>query len=273
MKFGVEAGKYTRELAKELGVRGVPVAAAELVEKGPEAIVADLEKDGLQVCQIGEFMFNPLVEDDADFAARKQTVEGAIPLAGATGCPYIVINGGNYNPNAFGGTDKRNFTGAALDRVAERLKPTLELAESHGVYLTIEAYLKGAVGTPEAFLALRQRVDSSALRCSIDPTSLYDFRQMVDPDPFLEKVCSLLAGHYGIVHIKELGLSDGIHIHAGLLPLWEGSTDWKQFLKLIAPHLPDDSWVVYEHISEPEEGRKGVAILRQFADELGLLLK
>ena len=54
-----------------------------------------------------------------------------IPLVADTGCPYIVICGGNYHPSGFNASDARNFTHEALERIAAVLKPLLELAEAH----------------------------------------------------------------------------------------------------------------------------------------------
>ena len=54
-------------------------------------------------------------------------------------------------------------------------------------------------------------------------------------------------------------------------PRWaQGPTDWAQVLRLMAPHLPDDSWAVLEHVLSPEEARASVAFLRAAAAEAGV---
>ena len=63
MRLGLEAGKYTLDLAAELGIAGVPISAGSLVEEGVEATLAPLRERGLQVCQIGAFGYNPLSTD------------------------------------------------------------------------------------------------------------------------------------------------------------------------------------------------------------------
>lgn len=266
MRIGLEAGTYTLDLAVELGIRGVPIDAGLLVARGVEQTLAPLTERGLSVCQIGAFGFNALNVD----SEQRRTLEAVIPLAAATGCPYIVINPGNYHAAAFSKADARNTSDAALDEMARVLEPLLALAELYGAKLSIEAYLKGAISSAERFLSLWGRLRSDALRVNIDPTSLYDFRDLIDPMPLLEKLCADLAGHYGLVHIKEVALEDGFHIHAGLVPVGKGPTDWSAFLSLLAPHLPEDSWIIVEHVGSPEEGRASIDYLKQAASKAGL---
>jgi sugar phosphate isomerase/epimerase len=272
MRLGIEAGKDTLDLAVELGIRGVPISAGALVKGGVETTLAPLRERGLEVCQVGALGYNPLNSDRERQAAQAALLEAAIPLAPQTGCTYITICGGNRNPNAFGAVDAYNYTDAALDEVAEALAPLLALAEKHGVKLTIEAYLKTAICSAERFLALQARVGSDSLRCNVDVSSLYDYWDLVDPRAKVEQTCTGLAGHYGLGHLKELALQDGIHIQARLVPLGQGQTDWAQVLRGMAPHLPEDSWAILEHVLSPEEGRASVGLLRAAAEEAGVTL-
>lgn len=273
MQLGLEAGPHTQDLAVELGITGVPIAAEPLVNDGVAATLAPLRAQDVRVCQIGAFGYNPLSEDREAQAHQTKVLRRAIPLAPETGCPYIVICGGNYHPSGFGAGDRRNFTDAALDEVARALEPLLALAEEHGVKLSIEPYLKTAIHSPERFLALHQRLGSDALRVNVDVTSLYAYWDLWDPRETVAHVCTALAGHYGLGHLKEVALDEGFHIHAGLAPLGQGPTDWAQVLRLMAPHLPADSWVILEHVQTPEEGRASVALLRDAAHEAGVTLE
>ena len=149
----------------------------------------------------------------------------------------------------------------------------VRLAEQHGVKLTIEAYLKTAINSPERFLALHKLIGSDALRVNVDVTSLYDYADLLDPTETVAHVCTSLAGHYGLGHIKEIALAEGFHIHAGLAPLGTGPTDWVQVLGLMAPHMPDDSWLILEHVLSPEEAASSLALLREAAVEAGVVLE
>lgn len=258
MKLGLEAGKETLDLAVAHGVPGVPVSAADLVNKGVDATLSPLRERGLAVCQIGAFGFNALRVDPE----QRRVLEAVIPLAAQTGCPYIVIGPGNYHASAFGATDRRNFSPEALDEMATVLAPLMALAEAHGAKLSIEAYLKGAVNGAERFLDLWGRVQSAALCVNVDPSSLYDFADLVDPSPLIEDLCARLAGHYGLIHVKEVGLAEGFHLHAGLVPLGDGPTDWAHFLSLSLPHLPEDSWPILEHVQSAAEAERSLSLLR-----------
>jgi sugar phosphate isomerase/epimerase len=272
VRLGLEAGPNTLDLAVELGVGGVPIGADKLVADGVEATLAPLRERGLEVCQIGAFGYNPLLEDADRLAAQRALLSEAIDLAPETGCKYLVICGGNYHPSGFGGGDTRNFSDATLDRVATELKPLLSRAEAQDVYLSIEPYLKTAICSPERFLKLKERVDSEALKVNLDVTSFYDLSDMWNPANTVEHVCETLSGHYGLGHVKGIALKDGFHIHIDLAPLADDPTDWAQVLRLAQPHLPDDSWMILEHVQTPEEARDSMARLRVAATEAGVIL-
>lgn len=272
MRLGLEAGPHTLDIAVEQGITGVPISAEQLVKDGAQATLAPLSARGLAVCQIGAFGYNPLSTDQAQQAHQKAILEQAIPLAAEVGCPYIVICGGNYHPSGFGAADARNFGAEALDSVARELSPIVALAEKHGVKISIEPYLKTAIGSPERFLTLWQKVGSDALRVNIDVTSFYDFWDMWDSADTVRRVCSGLAEHYGLGHIKDVGLADGFHIHIGLAPLGSTATDWAEVLRLMEPHLPPDSWLILEHVLSADEARASLACLRSAAASAGVTL-
>jgi sugar phosphate isomerase/epimerase len=260
MRFALEAGPRTLELAQQHGLTGVPVSGADLLGRGVAATLVPLKERGLQPCQIGCFEFNPLRAD----SEQKARLERLIGLAADTGCPWIAITGGSHCPALFGAADPRNFSAEALDRVASALAPLAAAAERAGVFLTIEPYLKSVAGTPARCAELVSKVGSPALRITFDPTSLYDFAALVNPAPFVDEMARVLAGCVGLVHLKEVALAEGFHLHAGLVPLGQGATDWSQVLRLVAPIQPADSWVVIEHVA-PEYVPAALALVRTAA--------
>lgn len=262
MRLALECGSTTHETAVELGIRGVPVDGGALLKEGVEATLAPLRARGLEVCQIGAFGFNPLHPDRAYQLEQIEQLDQLIDLAPSTGCPYIAIGPGNHHPSGFGAADPRNFRSAALDALASDLAPLCRKAEAVGVKLTVEPYLKSAIHRPDAFLSLKQRLPSPALRITLDVSNFYDFAALVDPQPCAAEACSRLAGHYGLVHLKEIALAEGFHLHAGLVPLGKGLTDWGNVLRLAAPHIPADSWVMVEHCSDAAEARASIGLIR-----------
>jgi sugar phosphate isomerase/epimerase len=272
MRLGLEAGGHTLDLAVELGIGGVPITAEALARDGVAATLAPLRDRGLSVCQIGAFGFNPLSPDAKAREQQQQTLSAALPLAAETGCRYVVIGSGNYHPSAFGGTDARNFRPEAITALARELAPIVRLAEACGALICIELYLKAVISSPARFLALSEQVGSPALRANIDVTSLYDFGAMIDPAATVEAVCSQLAGHYGLGHIKDIGLDEGFHLHMGLAPLGTSPTDWSDVLRRMSLHLAEDSWLILEHIQTPEEGRASAQLLRAAAQAAGVTL-
>jgi len=272
MQLGLEAGANTMDLAHELGIRGVPIDGGALVAHGVAATLSPLRERGLTVCQIGAFAFNPLSEDRPAAQAAAEQLTEIIELAPKTGCRYVVIGPGNYHPSGFAHYDRRNYAPEAIDTLAEALAAMAALAEQHKVCLCIEPYLKGVVHSAEQFRRLHAAVRSDALRCNIDPTSLYDYHDVLDPQPLIRRTCEGLADHCGLVHIKEITVSEGFHVHMGLAPLREGNTDWSLLLELIAPHVPDDGWVILEHVLSPEQGREDYRIVMDAAGRAGVQL-
>ncbi len=210
MRLGIEAGESTLEIAEREGIRGVPVFVEQIEAQGLQAVLAPIRERRLEVCQVGAFGFNPLSTDLARQAQQAALLEKIIPLAAEQiGCRYIVICGGNYHPSGFLHGDGRNFSEQALDQVARALEPLVGLAEKYGACLSIEPYIKTAICSPERFLALHQKIGSDSLRVNIDVTSFYGYWEMWDPSGTVTKVCSSLAGHYGLGHIKDLALLEG----------------------------------------------------------------
>jgi sugar phosphate isomerase/epimerase len=272
MRLGLEAGAHTLDLAVKHGIKGVPIYSDQLVNEGLEKTLAPLKERGLEVCQIGAFGYNPLSVDEAEQAKQTAMLEKVIPVAIDTGCAYIVICGGNYHPSGFGAADTRNFTPDALDKIAQKLSPLIRLAEKHNAKLSIEAYLKTALNSPERFLELWQKIGSDALCVNIDVTSLYDVRDMWNSTQTVQHICTSLAGHYGLGHIKDIVLAEGFHIHMDLAPLGSSNTNWSEVLRLMDPHMPDASWLILEHVATPEEADSSLNVLRAAATKAGVVL-
>lgn len=269
MRLGIEAGSETLSIAVQENISGVPIFLDQLLQDGVDKTLAPIQENGLEVCQIGAFGFNPLAPDAQMQEATRQLEQG-ISIAAQVKCPYITITGGNYHPSGFLAGDPRNHDEATLGIIATRLKPVLAIAEAHEVKLTIEPYLKAAINSPEQFLKLKGLLGSDALRINIDVTSLYDYQDMLNPSPKVTHICQQLAGHYGLVHIKDVVLKEGFHIHIDLAPLGSSPTDWSHFLSLVAPHIPKDSWLILEHVANAEEARQSLLILKNAADKAKL---
>jgi sugar phosphate isomerase/epimerase len=272
MRLAIDAGPHTIAAAKELGIRGVPVDGGELAKRGVAEVVDPIRAEGLEVCQIGAFGYNPLHPDTAVLSAKTELVGTLIGLAPQTGCRYIVINGGNLHPSGFGHGFRENFSTASLKKVASALKPLAAKAERENVCLSVEPYIKSTVCSPEAFLELSRMVNSPALRINLDVTNFYGLEDMWDCTTTVRHVCDSLKGHYGLVHLKDVALKEGFHIHIDLAPLAQGVTDWALVLSEAAPHVPEDSWVIVEHVGSLEEARASIALVRSAAKGVGVAL-
>lgn len=268
MRLGIEAGPHTFALAAELGIGGVPIDGGTLVDDGVDATLAPVRERSLSVCQIGAFWFNPLLAD----AAARERLSRVLDAAPATGCRFVVIGPGNYHPSGFAHYDRRNFSPTAIDELAEALREPVARAEAAEVCLCIEPYLKGVINSAKRFRQLCEQLPSPALRCNVDVTSLYDFSDAVASGPLIRETCLGIGDRCGLLHIKEISVDEGFHLHMGLAPLATGNTKWSTVLALTAPHLADDAWVVLEHISSLEQGRDDHRILTEAAAATGITI-
>jgi sugar phosphate isomerase/epimerase len=264
MRYGF-LGQFpeARQIAGEIGAHGLPLWINALANQAPEAAIAPIRNAGMEVCQIGAFGYNPLSPNRDVQAQQERLVEEAILLVGRIGCPHVVINSGNRDVSGFLRGHADNFTDQALDEVAKALEKPLALAEEHGAKVVIEPMIHCMVSTPERFLSLKQRLKSEALRVNLDICNFLTLADMYNPIPAIERICGDLAGHYDLVHCKDLAVTEGVHIHIDETPLGTGMMDWAAALAFIARDLPMDGWFIYEHVKAAGDARRGAALLRQ----------
>jgi sugar phosphate isomerase/epimerase len=272
LRLGIEAGSHTVAMAQELGVRGVPVDIHDLVKKGGAALRAELAAQGVEPCQVGAFGYNPLHPDLEYRQQQAELILSVLPELSALGCAYVVINGGNRHPSGFGHGDLYNFSKEGLHETAENLKPLCEAAAANGGYISIEPYIKSCASSAERFCELADAVGSSALRMNLDVTNHYDLGAMWDPRDLIRTTARTLGARTGLVHLKEVVLKEGFHIHMDLGPIGDGPTDWGLVLQEAAPFVAADSWVLVEHIGSPEEARRSFEIVRAAGAAVGVAL-
>lgn len=269
MRLALEAGSATLELATKHRLAGVAIDAASL-EDG--VTVNQLTESGLAAAQIGVPMFNPLNDDAAALDTETRRLGRAIERCGEVHARHIMIGPGNHHSSGFAHWDPRNDSEESLDQYARALEPFRADAERREVNICVEPYLKGVINSPERFRDLKRRLPSAALRCNIDPTSLYQFRDAMDSRDVITRVTRKLADYVGRIHVKEVALAPGFHIHLGLVPLGEGCTDWAELLRMLGDAVPCETWVLLEHIADADECERSMAILRSAAAEANVTL-
>jgi len=270
MKLGLVAGPDSIELASELGVTGVNLSVNAVANQGGRAAAMPVKAAGLEVCQIAAFGFNALSLDKEKQAEQRQMLEKAIPEVPATGCNIVVVNGGNHDPSGFMNGHADNFTDDAIDAAARGLAPVVKLAEQHGVIVAVEPMIHAVVCTPERFVKLKEKVGSDALTVNLDICNFLTYADMFRPTEATKHICETLAGHYALVHCKDLAVTTGVHIHIDETPLGTGVMDWETALSYIARDLPEDGYFIYEHVKTGEDARAGVKLLRELTEELGI---
>lgn len=271
IQIGIDAASSSIPFGREHGVRGVPLSSTLIAQEGGEKAAAPIREAGLRVCQINAMGYNPLHPDKDTRKEQRDRVRRVLSEVKQLGCPYVSINGGNYHPSGFLHGDRRNFGNAALEDLARELEPLLSEAKQQGAYITLEPYVKGAIFSADRYLALEMLLGSQAdrLRINLDVSSLYDLHALLDPEPFCEALCTALTGKIGLIHVKDIKLEEGFHIHANLAPVTEGPTNWEQVLDLSLPQLAANSWLILEHVQSTEEAARSLSHLREILNRLG----
>jgi sugar phosphate isomerase/epimerase len=272
MRLGLSIGGPVFEIAQEYGAAGIAIWFEELVSKGPDQATGEIRQHGLEVCQIGAHTFNPLHPDSGELARQRDLLEKTISLAPETGCRDILVNGGNYEPEgagfAMGHPD--NFTDKALDAAARGLEDVVKSAEKHGCNIVVEPFVQCVVNTPERFLALKEKVGSDALTVTLDICNFFNYEALWHPTEVVRHACTTLAGHYTVVHAKDVKLTPGVIIHMDEAPLGTGVMDWVTAMEHIGRVLPADGYVVLEHADTAEAARCGLDNLRKAAEQAGV---
>lgn len=272
MRIGIDAGASSIEFAQAYGAAGVPVSSRALKENSVHSVLKPIKDTGLEVCQINAMGYNPLHPDDNVRLSSCETVLNAFEVSGDVGCPWVSINAGNHHPTGFLDGDKRNFGDAALESIAREIEPLLRAAEKADAYLSLEPYIKGAVFSSDRFLSLRRILGDGAkrLRINLDVTSFYDLHALINPDPLCDKLCDDLKDYIGLIHVKEIRLSESFHIHADLAPITEGPTDWERVLRRLIHSPAVDSWLIIEHVQSGEEAQRSIGHISNICGRLGL---
>jgi len=266
MKLGLVCGPDSPRIAHKLKVNGVSVNAADLIADGGKAKLASLHELGLEPCQIAAFGFNPLTSDLKDRQANEQIVEAALPYLQRTGCQDLVVNGGNRHPSGFAGSHRDNYTDAILDEIARALEPWIKRCEEYKVNLTIEPHIQCAIDTPERFLKLKALIGSSRVMVTLDTCNFLHFKDLWNPFPRIADICAQLKGHYTSVHLKNVDLAPGTHLHINEVPFLTGKVEWAPILKIIKRDTPN-AYLILEKVKSEEEALVGITAIREMIGE------
>jgi len=270
IRFAVEVGKDTEALALESEIKGVPGDVGTLIREGVQAVIEPLQEKGLALCELMHFGLNLLHPDEATRQKGIDELIAVIPLARKASCPYIVTTAGNYNPNLFALGSPDNLSDEALSIAAKGLSEPLKMAESEGVYLCIKPFIKTAVFSAERFLRLKEMTGSEHLKVSLDVSGMYEVTDIWNPRPKVLENCRLLKDHIGLLHLKEVDMVPGYYVQIELAPHDKGPTPWDLILKECSDSVPEDSWVIIEHIANLDDGRRAVALMKKTAQSLGI---
>ena len=116
------------------------------------------------------------------------------------------------------GTETTNLPWDTSDREREPVYQLLldsvlrmvEAGEKHGVNVGIEPVARHTLHTPELAHRLLNDVKSDKLKIIFDPVNLLLAHTIKDQHHIFDQVFNLLGSHIGVVHVKDMSVTDGI---------------------------------------------------------------
>ncbi|MBN1138906.1 MAG: Gfo/Idh/MocA family oxidoreductase [Anaerolineae bacterium] len=149
----------------------------------------------------------------------------------------------------------------ALDAVSLCTSPRgratlIEAAARKGVPMVVEKPWA-------ADLRHARRLAELCRRCEARVMVAFSFRF----HPAIARLRELLDGELG-----PAWMLNGEYAFSWVPPAGAGMTDWSQMLRLMAPHMPEDSWVILEHVQTSGEARSSLRLLRAAAVEARVTL-
>ena len=247
-------------LAKKHDVKGLRISARRIYAAGMD-LVSELTESGLVVAEVSFHEYNPLTTDRDKLSEQKLFAGQFIPMMSDIKCSHFLINGGNYHPSGFQNGDQRNFTDDALDKSVEQILPLMETAEKHEINIAIEPKFWTVVNTPERFLQLKDRIGSDRLTIVLDVCNFIAFREYWRQRETIDHLLDKLAGHFSIVHAKDIHMETGRHILMHEVQMGAGEIDWVYVMWRLKEYSPD-CWLILEHCREVEETDRGLVWLK-----------
>jgi sugar phosphate isomerase/epimerase len=227
---------------------------AGLLNDRKQAIRRALQEHGLTIANLNGFMMHAVadprqpywhpswIEPDPHYRAiRREHTKRALMLAAELGAPSVQTEpGGPPSP----GQSRRE----ALQIFCDELRPCLEVAEKHKVWLLIEPEPGLLVETFEQYLELAELVQSPWMGLNFDIGHAY----CVGEDP--EQWVARMAPHTRHYHIEDIA-PDRSHRH--LIP-GRGAIDFRATLAEIAK-TDYQGWVtveLYPYIDDPDQAAR-----------------
>jgi len=191
-------------------------------------------KNQVDVAVLGCYL-NLTTPDAEQWKTIRSDYEAHFRFASLLGCGMVGTETGAVNAEyAF---EEANRSKAALDRLVERLKVLVEIAEKMGVIFGIEPVCRHIMWNVERTREVLDRVDSPNLRVIFDPVNLFDMNNYEKQDEIIKEAFDVIGNEIDVIHIKDFIIKDDKLITSPLA-LGDGMMNFPLLFKLLKEKKP-----------------------------------
>lgn len=254
IKIGIRAHDLGKHSAKELsslvtennfeGVQLVfPKALTETVDFNDLSIVKENFGVKPEIFMLGAY-FNPVHPDKTVVEKGINNFMKHLEIAKEVNAKYVGSETGSLMGSPWGYMPE-NHSQEQLDVVIDIFGKLAKHAEKHDAKIALEGAWAHVAGTPERVLEVVQKINSPALKVTVD---LYNFLNIDNYEKrmeILDRSIELLQDHIVIFHLKDFIVQDGKLVQVGL---GQGLMDYPAIIEKIKVSHPN-SYLIFEGVT------------------------
>ncbi len=286
MRFGVSGDLIPNNMddltptiaarVRELGFTGIfsrfrdndPHTTTEAQCRRVRAILNDA---GLAMYQCTGYWQCLIDPDEGRRRAAIETLQAALRVASWLGARGIDTGPGSLSPRGPWFPYPGNWTPEARERLIDSLRACAPVAESCGVYLSMEGHQLVTLDSAETMRDVLDAVGSRSVRCDFDPVNWITLRTIYETGPAVAQMVATLGRHIVSGHAKDVQIQDKLVVHIDNIAAGTGILDYPTFLRLMEDLDPEYPIIV--EAAAIDELPAVSAFLHRTAQECGITVR
>lgn len=254
IKVGIRAhdlGKFSaEELSKKVlennfeGVQLVfPKAIDEVVDFNNLTNIKTYFGQNPEIFMLGAY-FNPVHPDKSIVEKGINNFKQHLEIAKELNAKYVGSETGSLMGSPWGYMPE-NHNQDTLDEVIRIFADLAKHAEKHDAKIALEGAWAHVAGTPERVLEVVNKINSPALKVTVDLYNFLNIENYEDRMNILDKSIELLNEHIVIFHLKDFIVQDDKLVQVGL---GQGLMDYPAIIQKIKESHPN-SYLIFEGVT------------------------
>ncbi|MCW5942113.1 MAG: TIM barrel protein [Fimbriimonadaceae bacterium] len=241
---------------------------------GPETS-AETRSAFLRLCETNRWVVaevgvwnNPLAEDPVTRRDALDRCVACLELAEDLGARCAVNIAGSRG-DVWDGPDVRNLDEDTIDLIVEQVRHIVDAVRPKRTFFTLETMPWIFPDSPESYLRLLDAVGRPAFAVHLDVANMiHSPPRFFGHAAFARRCVETLGPWVRSVHLKDLALSPRLTVHIDERAPGDGELDLGAMVRAMRV-LPDDTPLLLEHLSGPDECGRAVAHVRRILDVEG----